>query len=110
MKELLKLPYYLTLALFLGLTACGDDDDDDDVDCDNLETAGEAEVQALTDAFVAAFTEPTETNCQAALTALDDYIDFVEELRPCLSDAQQDELDEALADFEDERDQLSCDN
>ena len=110
MKELLKLPYYLTLALFLGLTACGDDDDDDDVDCDELAMTLEAEGENIGTAFANVLTEASEENCEAFIDALEDYLNIIDQSRSCLSQSDQDELDQAIEDFEAIRDDSDCSN
>ena len=108
MNKLLKLSFYCSLVLFLGLSACGDDDDDDNVNCNTIDEDLQAEAEAIGTAFANFLTEDTEANCNAFIAALDDYIDFISQFRSCLEAAQQEELDDAIEAFEATRDANPC--
>lgn len=105
MKNLMKLSYYLSFALLIGLTACGgdDDDDDDNTNCDTINEGLQAQAESIATALVNSLSENSVANCEAFNNALDDYIDFIQDFRSCLTDAQQDELDTAIDEFENSR-------
>ncbi len=105
MKNLMKLSYYLSFVFLIGLTACGgDDDDDDNVDCDQIAETLEVETQNLVDILFSS----TEPDCNELLQAFDDLIDIIEDSRSCLTQEQQDELDNSIDQYEAARDSFEC--
>lgn len=102
MKNLLKLSFYCSLIVMIGLTSCGgdDDDDDDDVNCNNISQDLQDEATVIGEALTTVLTDP-DANCDDFKTVFDDYIDFINGLRSCLTDEQQSEIDVLITTLDD---------